>query len=156
MEEIDLCWRLKRMGYRITFVSASRVYHVGGGTLPKGNPKKTFLNFRNNLLLLYKNLPSRGKSRILFTRKVLDGISALRFLMQGALGDFKAVMKAHRAFGKLRPEYRLRVQKFRKELEDKNIQDHSDVIFPQIYPHSIVLDYFLKGKKQFEQIRHRF
>jgi GT2 family glycosyltransferase len=145
MEEIDLCWRLKRLGYRIEFVARSRVYHVGGGTLPKGNPMKTFLNFRNNLLLLYKNLPKKGRSLTILMRMILDGISAFRFLFQGAFADFRAVIRAHVAFYRLRIQYR-----------DQNNKEGSDVNIGQIYPHSIVLDYFFKGRKHFEQIQHRF
>ena len=77
MEEIDLCWRFQHMGYRIRYVPSSTIFHVGGATLQRGNPFKTYLNFRNNLLLLYKNLPAKGRGSILFTRMILDGISAL-------------------------------------------------------------------------------
>ena len=148
MEEIDLCWRLKRRGYRIGYVGSSHVYHVGGGTLPKGNPRKTFLNFRNNLLLLYKNLPRKGKSRTLLVRMCLDGISALRFMLQGSPGDFRAVLKAHGAYYRLRKTYK----------KESGMIGVGALPSPsgQIYPHSIVFDYFLRGKKRFDQISHRF
>jgi len=148
MEEIDLCWRLKRMGYQIHYVPQSTVYHVGGGTLGRGNPKKTFLNFRNNLLLLYKNLPSHRKKRILFSRKILDGISALRFLFQGDIKDFNAVYRAHRAFYGMKGLY--------NGTKKQNNVAENNVIVSGIYPRSIVADFFLKGKRRFDQLDQSF
>ena len=98
MEEIDLCWRFKNAGYQIYYVGASEVYHVGGGTLHKSNPRKTFLNFRNNLILLYKNLPARKLWFILWLRFWLDGIALLRFLLKKQWGDAGAVSKAYWQF----------------------------------------------------------
>jgi len=95
MEEIDLCWRFHKSGYRVAYIPQSVVYHVGGGALPYNSPFKTFLNFRNSLYLLYKNLPDRDLHRILFTRKILDGIAALFFLVKGEFKSFRAVWKAH-------------------------------------------------------------
>ena len=95
MEEIDLCWRFHKSGYRVAYIPQSVVYHVGGGALPYNSPFKTFLNFRNSLYLLYKNLPDKDLHRILFTRKVLDGIAALFFLVKGEFKSFRAVWKAH-------------------------------------------------------------
>jgi GT2 family glycosyltransferase len=148
MEEIDLCWRLKRLGYQIHYVPQSTVYHVGGGTLSRGNPKKTFLNFRNNLLLLYKNLPSKRKKKILFTRKILDGISAFRFLLQGDIRDFRAVFRAHRAYYGMKASY--------KGINKQNKVPENNVIVSGIYPRSIVADFFLKGKKRFDQLDQTF
>jgi len=148
MEEIDLCWRLKRMGYQIHYVPQSTVYHVGGGTLSRGNPKKTFLNFRNNLLLLYKNLPSKRKKSILFKRMILDGISALRFLLQGDTKDFFAVFRAHRAYYGMKGSY--------KGSEKQNNVPENNVIVSEIYPRSIVSDFFLKGKRRFDQLDQAF
>jgi GT2 family glycosyltransferase len=144
MEEIDLCWRLQRMGHRIRFIPSSTVYHVGGATLQRGNPFKTFLNFRNNLLLLYKNLPARGRSRILFTRMILDGISAFRFLLQGALKDFVAVFRAHIAFYGMKFSY--------KGIKNQNKYHENDVIVGGIYPGSIVADFFLKHKRKYSDL----
>ena len=144
MEEIDLCWRLQRMGYRIRFVPSSTVYHVGGATLQRGNPFKTYLNFRNNLLLLYKNLPIRGRSKILFTRMILDGISAFRFLLQGDFKDFRAVFRAHLAFNGMKSSY--------KGMKIRNKYHENDVIVAGIYQASIVLDFFLKGKRKFSDL----
>jgi GT2 family glycosyltransferase len=144
MEEIDLCWRLQRKGHRIRFVPSSTVYHVGGATLAKGNPFKTFLNFRNNMLLLYKNLPVRGRGRILFMRMVLDGISALRFLFRGDFKDFWAVFRAHRAYYGMKSSY--------KGIKNRNKTHENHVIVSGIYPHSIVLDFFVKGMRRFEDL----
>lgn len=98
MEEIDLCWRVKNAGYRIVYCGESEVYHVGGGTLPKSNPRKTFLNFRNGLGLLVKNLPLRLLFPILFLRMILDGVAAIQFFLVGYPKDAFAVFRAHMAF----------------------------------------------------------
>ena len=98
MEEIDFCWRLHHQGYKVMVCPKSVVYHVGGGTLQKSNPKKTYYNFRNGLILLIKNLPSNKLVPILFMRLLLDHIAAYRWLFQGKYGDFFAVAKAHRHF----------------------------------------------------------
>ncbi|MBP6757242.1 MAG: glycosyltransferase family 2 protein [Bacteroidia bacterium] len=97
-EEIDLCWRTINKGYTIMYNSASVVYHVGGATLQQGNPKKTFLNFRNSLLMLTKNLPQKEIYSILFQRMILDGIAAIQFLLKGKTNHFLAVLKAHASF----------------------------------------------------------
>ncbi|MDR2936949.1 MAG: glycosyltransferase family 2 protein, partial [Rikenellaceae bacterium] len=95
MEEIDLCWRLKRMGFRIMVEPAAVVYHVGGGTLSSDSPHKTFLNYRNNLAMLYKNLPEDDLWWILLARMVLDSLSAAVFLAQGKRPMMRAVWRAH-------------------------------------------------------------
>ena len=97
-EEIDLCWRAFNRGYKVRYIANSTVFHVGGATLDSGNPRKTFLNFRNSLLMLLKNLPARNLYSILFQRMLLDGIAGVRFLMQGRLRHFMAVISAHFAF----------------------------------------------------------
>jgi GT2 family glycosyltransferase len=99
-EEIDLCWRLQNRGYQIYCTTLSVIYHLGGGTLPKSNPWKTYLNFRNNLVLLYKNLPKHRWYRIIFIRLILDGIAALKFAVGSQPGEFWAVFKAHLSFYK--------------------------------------------------------
>lgn len=144
MEEIDLCWRLQSMGYRICFVPSSTIFHVGGATLQRGKPFKTFLNFRNNLLLLYKNLPAKDRGRILFLRMILDGISALRYLFQGAFRDFWAVFRAHMAFYGMKSSYR--------GIKKQNNFPENNVIVYGIYPHSIVADFFLKNKRKFSDL----
>lgn len=139
MEEIDFCWRAKRSGYKIMFEPSSTVFHVGGGTLSKSNPWKTFLNFRNGLELLAKNLPKGKLIPTLFVRMVLDGIAACKFLVSGQPKDFWAVFKAHMAFyGRLRKTLR------------KRKGDFTPVT--GIYRGSVVLDYFLRGKKKFSEL----
>ena len=105
MEEIDLCWRLRARGRRILCVPQSTVYHVGGATLSKSNPKKTYLNFRNNLLMLYKNLPQEELRSVMRMRCLLDYVAAIKFLLTGGFGDFKAVMRARRDYRRMRDSY---------------------------------------------------
>ena len=97
-EEIDLCWRAKNSGYTIKYNPDSVVYHVGGATLQQGNPKKTFLNFRNSLLMLVKNLPKKTMFSVLFTRLILDGIAGVHFILQGKFSHCYAILKAHYHF----------------------------------------------------------
>ncbi|MDR5590855.1 glycosyltransferase family 2 protein [Christiangramia sp. SM2212] len=105
-EEIDLCWRLLNKGYKIKYVSASRVFHVGGATLEHLNPKKTYFNFRNGLFLLLKNVEPAKLFYILFIRMILDGIAAFKFIFDGKFNHFFAILKAHasfyRHFGRMR------------------------------------------------------
>jgi hypothetical protein len=96
MEEIDLCWRLRRRGFDLYCIPASVVYHLGGASLAMGHPRKTYLNFRNSLLMLWKNLPADRRSRVLTLRKVLDGVAALRFLLCGQWSHVRAIRNAHR------------------------------------------------------------
>lgn len=98
MEEIDLCWRLKKMGYRIGYVHNSTIYHVGGGTLNTSNPKKTYLNFRNNLVMLQKNLPFLAAVWVIFARFWLDFAALLKFLLERKPQDAWAVSRAHQYF----------------------------------------------------------
>ncbi len=105
MEEVDFCWRLRARGRQIVCLPASRVYHVGGGTLSKENPRKTFLNFRNNLLMLYKNLPDDELRPVMRVRAVLDYVALVKFLLTGHTGDARAVLRARREFEKLRPSF---------------------------------------------------
>lgn len=97
-EEIDLCWRLRARGYDIVCCPASVVYHVGGGTLPQGSPRKTYLNFRNNLLLLYKNLPDPELRHVLRVRRWLDAVAALKELLTLHVANFRAIRRARRDF----------------------------------------------------------
>lgn len=141
MEEIDLCWRLGRMGKKIICEPSSVVYHVGGGTLPRNNPRKTFLNFRNNLLLLAKNLPTRRFYPVLLQRLVLDQVAAVVFLLKGQNQDFLAVYKALFAFFLLMPGKR----KQSRQLTRSNGSP--------VYHRSIVFSYFLKRIKRFDQLK---
>ena len=106
MEEIDLCWRLRCRGYEVRSVASSVVYHVGGATLNAGHPRKTFLNFRNNLLMLYKNLPDSDLHGVLFVRALLDYVAAAMFLLKGEWGSVKAVFCARKEYRKLKTEFR--------------------------------------------------
>lgn len=134
MEEIDLCWRLKNRGRRIVCIPSSVVYHVGGGTLAQGNPRKTFLNFRNNLLMLYKNLPERVRWSRIFIRMCLDGASAAIYLLSGKWPFFKAVWRAHR-------DYR----RMRRDEDPSPFEEERNNI--GLYDGSIVLKFFLSGRK---------
>ncbi|MGB0917890.1 MAG: glycosyltransferase family 2 protein [Flavobacteriales bacterium] len=139
MEEIDLCWRLKRAGYKIMVQPESVVYHVGGGTLPKSNPWKTFLNFRNGLEMLAKNLPKSQLFQVVFFRLILDGIAGLKFLLSGSFGDFFAIFKAHFAFyGRLNTTLKKRSGNY-------------DSVTKQ-FNGSMVYQYFVKGKKLFTDL----
>ena len=144
MEEIDMCWRLKNQGYRIIYNPISTVYHVGGGTLPNNSPFKLYLNFRNNLFLLYKNLPVGKLYPMMFSRMILDGASALVFLVKFSFSNFYAVLKAHVSFYKSLRKLR---SKRKKLLHEKVVNHHKE-----IYPRSIVIDYFLRKKRQFSTL----
>lgn len=111
-EEIDLCWRAFNKGNKIKYNSESVVYHIGGATLQQGNPKKTFLNFRNSLLMLTKNLPKEQLYKILLGRMLLDGIAGIQFLVQGKPKHFFAVLKAHWSFYGLFMAYYKKRNKF--------------------------------------------
>ncbi len=124
-EEIDMCWRLRSRGRGIVCIPQSVVYHVGGGTLPKENPRKTYLNFRNNLLLLYKNLSDKELKRVMWRRRWLDALASVFFLMKGQWGSFKAVWKGRRDFHRMRPDF----EKDRKENLRLTIVDP----IPEIY-----------------------
>lgn len=108
MEEIDLCCRVHLAGLRVCALSGSHVYHVGGASLNQGNPKKTYLNFRNNLLLLHKNLPKGRGRRILFLRRLADTLAFGMFLLKGDIANARAVIKAHNDFRRMRGRYNLR------------------------------------------------
>lgn len=142
MEEIDLCWRLQRAGYNIAAVATSEVLHVGGGTLAQGNPKKTYLNFRNNLILLYKNLPRQKRLGVLFTRMLLDGIAGIQYLLKGEFIQILAVLKAHRDF------YRYLFQEKNKH----NLAQALDKKVVSSYAGSIVWDYFIRKIKRFSSL----
>lgn len=143
-EEIDLCWRLKLMGKSIHCVPESKVYHIGGGTLPKNNPMKTYLNFRNNLTMLYKNLRDDELRHVMFIRLFLDYIAALQALFTGRFCDFKAIIRGRRAFKRWLLEYRdirLKIQSERKV----------DVI-KGIGRHSILWQYYIKGISKYSEL----
>lgn len=104
-EEIDLCWRFRAAGHSVWCVPAASVFHLGGGSLPQGSPKKAYLNFRNNLLLIHKNLPPKQRSAILRRRSILDFIAAVRSLVSFDFKGAKAIIRARRDFKKMRSEH---------------------------------------------------
>jgi GT2 family glycosyltransferase len=143
MEEIDLCWRMQHKGYEVWVEPASVVYHVGGGTLHKSNPRKTFLNFRNNLAIMYKNLPADGLWLTIFIRLVLDGVSGAYFMLKGNFADTWAIVKAHFAFyGMLH-----KLQFKRKSIVQKPL-----TTLQGVYTGSIVWQYFARKKRFFREL----
>lgn len=144
MEEIDLCWRLKARGRQVTCVPASTVFHVGGATLQKDSPQKTFLNFRNNLLMLYKNLPQAELKRVMRIRTLLDYAAALVFLLKGETAHAQAVVRARKAFTQLRASFAA------ARLQNLELCTHPDTTGR--YPKSIIVASFLRGIKKFSQI----
>jgi GT2 family glycosyltransferase len=140
MEEIDLCWRLKNACYRIVYTPQSKVYHLGGGTLNKTSARKTFLNFRNNLLLIYKNLPKNELKSVLRKRRFLDFVAAIVFLLQAKPKEAIAVRKAYKAFNEMKKYY---------QSSGESVHSYPDCV----YHRSIVVDAKLKGKKRFEDLK---
>ncbi len=142
MEEIDLCWRLKRAGHRIYYVGESKVYHVGGGTLSKSNPRKTYLNFRNGLSLIIKHLPAASLWWKLPFRIGLDWVAALKFLLEGSPADSWAVIKAHYDFLRgIRPDLIKR-----RRLTSLGYQVTNQ------YPRLLTFEFFLFGKRTFQDL----
>jgi len=144
MEEIDLCWRIRNAGYKVMYCPKSVVHHIGGGTLPKNNPRKTYLNFRNNLLMIYKNAPSNVLWKICLLRLILDGVAGAKFLFEGNWKDCFAVTKAHFYFYRNYSNIKLK-----RKATIKSSLDNSGKF---IYPGSIVMDYYLKRKKTFKSL----
>lgn len=147
MEEIDLCWRLRSRGRGLMCVPRSVVYHVGGATLSKGSPRKTFLNFRNNLLMLYKNLPDKELRSVLRVRRVLDWLAAAAFLVQGRVGDFRAVVRARREYRRMRPLYRAARE---ENLRAVRLND-----IPERRRFSLLWQYYVRGRKSFSALPSR-
>ena len=144
-EEIDLCWRLRMAGKKVCCIPDSQVYHVGGGTLPKGNPMKTYLNFRNNLTMLYKNLPDRELKMVMRVRWWLDYVAAFQTLLcNGNVGDFKAIFRARRDFKRWRGDFKA----------DRDALQHSRVVavVPERKNFSILWQYYVKGRKKFAEL----
>ena len=143
MEEIDFCWRAKLLGFQVWAVPQSKVYHVGGGSLPNNSPRKLYLNYRNNLLMLYKNLPGNIRWRVISFRRVLDFCSAMVYLVSFKWDWCKAVFKAHRDYRKL------------KKVEDPSAfsEEINDIGHLR---GSILLKFFLSGKKlTFDKLRFK-
>ena len=144
-EEIDLCWRLRLLGRKIYCIPKSAVCHVGGGTLPKGNPMKTFLNFRNNLTMLYKNLPEKDLRPVMRWRWFLDYLAAIEILLLNhSLSDFKAIFRARRAFKKWRPIFKEDRERIQQTRMPEAARDRK--------PYSILWQYYGKKHRRFSDI----
>lgn len=144
MEEIDLCWRLRARGRQLVCIPQSEVFHVGGATLKKENPHKTFLNFRNNLVMLYKNLPDEDLLPVMRTRAMLDYIAALNFILKGQISNALAVIRARRDYKSLRPSFTAS----RKE----NLKKTCLTVIPERTKNSILAQFYLHSKKFFSQL----
>ena len=144
MEEIDLCWRLKNQGYKIMYQPGSVVFHLGGGTLSYGSPRKVYLNFRNNLFMLFKNLPRHQFTRIFFARMILDGVAAAKFLAGFHFTSFWSVLRAHASFyrhlGSL-------IEKRKKLLPLTVKKEHTE-----IYRKSIMWKFFIQKKRKYSEL----
>ncbi len=145
MEEIDLCWRMQNAGYIICYVPEATVWHVGGGTLSYDSPDKIYYNFRNSLIMLAKNLPSRHLHRTMLMRRVLDGVAAIMLLFRSGRAAFSAVVRAHNDFRKARTS----IKTFR------TMAPHPDMYST---PHttmnkSVVFEYYIRGKRNFSDLK---
>ncbi|MBO5271411.1 MAG: glycosyltransferase family 2 protein [Muribaculaceae bacterium] len=136
MEEIDLCWRILLTGSEIMAVPQSVVYHLGGGSLPASNPRKTYLNFRNNLLMLHKNLPDETRGKTLFIRRLLDTVAWAKYMATFDFKNANAILKAHNDFKKMRKAYTTHptIDLLRTRTDCRR---------------NILLDYYLRGRKKF-------
>lgn len=141
MEEIDLCWRIKNAGYQIGFVPDSKVFHLGGGTLNKSNPQKTFLNYRNSLAMLAKNLPFWNAFQVILIRLLLDGVSGLKLLLEAKVLDCWAIIRAHFSFYAMLP-YLIKKSKGHPRSNDG------------LYGGSVVYAYFVKKIKTYSQLKN--
>ena len=139
MEEIDLCWRIRLAGSDLMMVPSSHVYHLGGGSLPQGNPRKTYLNFRNNLLLLHKNLPRNEGKRMLFIRRLMDTLALGMAIAKLHFGDAKAILRAHRDYRRMRSRYTSQpAVNLLKQLPEERV--------------NIITAHYLCGVKRFTQL----
>ena len=144
MEEIDLCWRLRSRGRGIVCIPQSTVYHVGAATLKKENPRKTFLNFRNNLLMLYKNLPEKELKRVMLIRGVLDVVAALVFLLKGEKEAARAVLQARKEFKRICPDF--------EASRAENMEKAVSAVIPERVDYSILWKYHAGRKKVFSSL----
>lgn len=137
MEEIDLCWRILLSGREVWAVPESHVYHLGGGSLPASNPRKTYLNFRNNLLMLHKNLPDSCRCGILFRRRLLDTIAWAKFLLTGDCENASAIFHAHRDFRRMRRAYTIHPKQNLLNVDT-----------------NILFDYFIRNRKTYAELKN--
>ncbi|KAA6351797.1 N-acetylglucosaminyl-diphospho-decaprenol L-rhamnosyltransferase [termite gut metagenome] len=144
MEEIDLCWRLRSRGKGIVCIPQSRVYHVGAATLKRENPEKTFLNFRNNLAMLYKNLPEKELYPVMRIRRILDCLAAIFFISKGQISNAWAVFRARREYEKMKSSFiSARMENMRKTV---------CCYIPERKGSSILAWYYIKRKRKFSQL----
>ena len=144
-EEIDMCWRMRIMGYKVVCVPDSQVYHVGGGTLPKGNPMKTYLNFRNNLTMLYKCLPDSELGYVMRWRWFLDYLAAWQTLILNRnVGDFKAIYRARRDFKRWKKDFAAD----RKAIQESRVEKQ----IPEQRMFALLWQYYVKGRKLFSSL----
>jgi GT2 family glycosyltransferase len=141
-EEIDFCWRIQYLGFKLISCPQAVVYHLGGGTLPRGNTRKTYLNFRNNLIMLGKNLPWSEKWWKIPFRILLDNVSAFKGLLKGDGGYFIAIERAHLAF----------IKWILFKQRESRFPDRRNKKFQGVYPHNLVWQHFVKKKKYFTEI----
>ncbi len=149
-EEIDLCWRLKRAGYKVMVHPKSVVYHIGGGTLPQGNPRKTYLNFRNSLTTLFKNEDPTKLRWLIPLRLILDGVAGVKFFIQGKFQDAKAIVKAHFDFYRRFMDIKKQRAIDKENIEKLSIRQKTNN--SGIYPKSIVWQYYIRRKKYFKNL----
>jgi GT2 family glycosyltransferase len=140
MEEIDLCWKIQRAGYKVFYCGESHVYHIGAGTLSKSNPRKTYYNFRNGLSLVYKHWSPGQLVWKLPVRVLLDYVAAIKFLLSGKAGDARAVLRAHYHF----------IKKFGKNRSKRNALKLFPFTSKNIYPRLIIWDHFILKKNRIQ------
>ncbi|MGM9693530.1 MAG: glycosyltransferase family 2 protein [Alloprevotella sp.] len=146
-EEIDLCWRLRARGRRVVCVPQSVAYHVGGGTLDAGNPRKTFLNFRNNLFMLYKNLPADEIGWVMGVRRLLDWVAATKFLLTGDVKNFRAVVKARKEYARRRTEF------YADRQHNLALSVDGGLHIPERMNGSLLFLYYAKGVRTFSALQ---
>ena len=139
-EEIDLCWRTQNIGYKVKYVGTSTVFHLGGATLQETNPQKTYLNFRNSLLNVVKNVPKKWFLFVVFSRLILDGIAGIKFLIELRPVHTFAILRAHISFYKNFFKFLAKRKKLQKN-QDYNLHT------------SIVWQYFILGRKKFKDLK---
>ena len=145
MEEIDLCWRLRSRGRGIVCIPQSVVYHVGAATLKRENPRKTFLNFRNNLLMLYKNLPEKELKKVMFVRGLLDWVATFVFLLKGDGKNARAVWQARKEFKHICPDF--------ASSRAENLAKATGQSIPEKVDYSILWKFHACGKKVFSRLK---
>lgn len=143
-EEIDLCWRLKSRGWGVWCVTDSVVYHLGGATLDKSNPRKTFLNFRNNLLMLYKNLPAERRTGVLAIRYFLDYLAALQMLLSGKRKDALAVVRARFEYSHIKHEF--------DNQRQQNLEATTVGKIPEQRPRSLLWSYYIRRRRRYSEL----